>query len=59
MLSAYVLEELDGEEIVGAFYGKKKLQKTNQMDFRIEKVIKKADDSYINWEGYIIRLIAG
>ena len=58
MLSAYVLEELDGEEIVGAFYGKK-LQKTNQMDFRIEKVIKKADDLYINWEGYIIRLIAG
>ena len=37
----------------------KELQKTNQMDFRIEKVIKrKGDDSYINWEGYIIRLIA-
>ena len=40
-------------------FTEKKLQKTNQMDFRIEKVIKKADDSYINWEGYIIRLIAG
>ena len=38
----------------------KELQKTNQMDFRIEKVIKrKGDYSYINWEGYIIRLIAG
>ena len=38
----------------------KELQKTNQMDFRIEKVIKrKGDDSSINWEGYIIRLIAG
>ena len=38
----------------------KELQKTNQMDFRIEKVIKrKGDYSQINWEGYIICLIAG
>ena len=35
----YVLEDLNGEEIVGTFYGKE-LQKTNQKEVRIEKVIK-------------------
>ena len=37
---AYVMEGLDGKEIVGNFY-KNKFQKTNQTYFRIEKVIKK------------------
>ena len=36
----YVIEDLNGEKIVGTFY-EKELQKTNQTDFRIEKVIKK------------------
>ena len=36
----YAIEHLNAEEIVGIFY-EKKLQKTNQTEFRIEKVLKK------------------
>ena len=36
----YVTSDLNGEEIIGTFY-QKELQKTNQQEFRIEKVIKK------------------
>ena len=36
----YVFNDLNGEEIIGTFY-EKELQKTNQKEFRIEKVIKK------------------
>ena len=36
----YVIKDLNGEEIIGTFY-EKELQKTNQKEFRIEKVIKK------------------
>ena len=36
----YVISDLNGEEIVGSFY-EKELQKTNQKEFRIEKVIKR------------------
>ena len=36
----YVINDLNGEEIIGTFY-EKELQKTNQQEFRIEKVIKK------------------
>ena len=40
------------EEIVGTFY-ENKLQKTNQKEFRIEKVIKrKGDKLYIKWKRY-------
>ena len=47
----YVISDLNGEEIIGTFYGKE-LQKTNQ-EFRIEKVIKrKGDKSYVKWKGY-------
>ena len=35
-----VKNDLNGEEIVGTFY-EKEVQKTNQQEFRIEKVIKK------------------
>ena len=35
----YVISNLKGEEIVGTFYKKEK--KTNQKEFRVEKVIKK------------------
>ena len=34
----YVLNDLNGEEIIGAFY-EKELQKTNQKEFRIEKIL--------------------
>ena len=36
----YVINDLNGEEIIGTFY-EKELQKTNQQGFRIEKVIKR------------------
>ena len=40
------------EKITGSFY-EKKLQKTSQEKFRIEKVLKrKGDKSYVKWEGY-------
>ena len=34
-----IINDLNGEEIVGTFY-EKELQNTNQQEFRIEKVIK-------------------
>ena len=39
----YFINDLNGKKIVGNFY-KKELQKTNQKEFRIKKVIKKNDD---------------
>ena len=48
----YVINDLNGEEIIGTFY-EKELQKTNQKEFRIEKVIKrKGDKLYVRWKGY-------
>ena len=48
----YVTNDVSGEEIVVTFYGKE-LQKTNQKDFMIEKVIKiKGDELYVKWKGY-------
>ena len=48
----YVIDDLNGEEIIGTFY-EKELQKTNQEEFRIEKVIKrKGDKIYVKWKGY-------
>ena len=48
----YVINDLNGEEIIGTFY-EKELQKTNQEEFRIEKVIKrKGNKIYVNWKGY-------
>ena len=41
------MEDLNGEEIAGKFY-EKELQKTNQIGFIVEKVIKrKGDKLYI------------
>ena len=37
---AYLINDLKEEEIKGSFYGKE-LQKTDQKEFRIEKIIKK------------------
>ena len=48
----YVINDLNGEEIIGTFYGKE-LQKTNQEEFSIEKVIRrKGDKLYVKWKGY-------
>ena len=48
----YVINHHNGEEIVATSY-KKELQKTNQKEFRVEKVIKRKDDKlYIKWKGY-------
>ena len=48
----YVINDLNGEEIFGTFY-EKELQKTNQQEFRIGKVIKRIDDKlYFKWKGY-------
>ena len=48
----YVINDLNGEEIMGTFY-ENELQKTNQEEFRIEKVIKrKGDKMYVKWKGY-------
>ena len=43
----YVISDLKGKKIVGTFY-EKELQKTNQKEFRVEKVIKrKSNKLYI------------
>ena len=48
----YVISDLNGEEIVEIFY-EKELQKTNQKEFRIEKVIKRTGNKlYVKWKGY-------
>ena len=48
----YVISDLKSEETVGTFY-EKELQKTNQKEFRVEKVIKrKGDKLYVKWKGY-------
>ena len=39
----YVINDLNGEEIIGSFY-EKELQKTNQKEFRIEKVIRRKEN---------------
>ena len=48
----YLKEDLNGEEIVEKF-SEKKLQKENQTEFRIKKLIKKKgkgyDNSFKNW----------
>ena len=54
-----VSNDLNGGEIVGTFY-EKKLQKTNQKKFRVEKVIKKKVISYmLNGKTTIALLIVG
>ena len=44
----YVINDLNGEQIIGSFY-EKEMQKTNQKEFRIEK---KGDKLYVKWKGY-------
>ena len=48
----YAINDLNGEQITGTFYEKER-QKTNQQEFRIEKVIKKKGNKlYVKWKGY-------
>ena len=48
----YAISDLTGEKIVGTFY-EEVLQKANQKQFRVEKVIKrKGDKLYFKWKGY-------
>ena len=48
----YVINDLNDEESIGTFY-ENELQKTNQEEFRIEKIIKKKGDKlYVKWKGY-------
>ena len=48
----YVISDLKGKEIVGTYY-EKELQKTNQKEFRVEKVInRKGDKLYFKSKGY-------
>ena len=48
----YNVGDLNGEKVIGTFYEKEQ-QKTNQKEFRIEKVIKKKGDKlYVKWKGY-------
>ena len=52
VLWTYVISDLKGEEIVRTFYIKEK-QKTNQKEFRTEKVIeRKGDKLCVKWKGY-------
>ena len=46
-----VINDLNGKEIVGTLY-ENELQKTNQKEFIIQKVIKrKGDKLYVKWKG--------
>ena len=48
----YFISDLKSQQIVGTFY-KKELQKTNEKEFRADKVIKrKSDKLYVKWKGY-------
>ena len=46
-----MISDLNGGKIAVSFY-EKELQKTNQKEYRIEKVIKrKGDKLYVKWKG--------
>ena len=48
----YVINDPNGEQIIGTFF-EKESEKTNQEEFRIEKVIqKKGNKLYVKWKGY-------
>ena len=48
----YIINDLNREQIVDSFY-EKESQKTNQKEFRIEKVIKWIGNKlYVKWKGY-------
>ena len=48
----YFINDLKGEKIVGTFY-EKELQKTNNNESRVEKVINRKDNQlYVKWKCY-------
>ena len=50
--TTYKLKDLMGDGIEGSFY-EQELQKTNQEEFRVEKVLKrKKDKVFVKWMGY-------
>ena len=52
VLWTYAINDLSGKEIIGTIY-EKELQKIDQQEFRIEKVIKKKGNKlYVKWKGY-------
>ena len=52
VLWTYIISDPKGKEIFGTFY-EKELQKTNEKEFRIEKVIERKDNNrYIKWKNY-------
>ena len=56
---AYVISDLKGEKIVGTFY-KNQLQKTNQREFRVEKIVRiKAKNYMLNGKVTTVLLTAG
>ena len=55
----YIVSDLNNEEIIGSF-NEKELQKSNQKEFRIEKVIKRNEANYMsNGKDTTTHLIAG
>ena len=55
----YVINDINSEEIIRSFY-EKKLQKTNQKEFRIEKILKrKGKEEMLNGKDMTIHLIVG
>ena len=59
VLWTYVVDDLNGEEIVGTFC-EKELQKTNEKEFRLKKQSRKKAINYmLNGKETIFRLIAG
>ena len=55
----YYNSDLNGEKGIGKFY-EKELKKTNQKEFRIEKILKKkVITCMLNGKGMIILLIVG
>ena len=52
VLWTYIISDPKGKEIFGTFY-EKELQKTNEKEFRMEKVIERKDNNrYIKWKNY-------
>ena len=48
----YIINDLNGEKVIGIFYEKEQ-QKTNQKELRIKEVIrKKTNKLYVKWKGY-------
>ena len=52
LLIILYISDLNGEEIIESFY-EKELERTNQKEFRIEKILKrKGGKLYVKWKGY-------